>query len=126
MRHTCEHCAQRYEMPDHKVIGKVLKVRCKSCEGVMHVVGPREGFDPEKDFRPPTLTGVQAYQTNGNGGAGVSHAGRVWWAGIGGKAHGPFSTQEVERLIDRGDVHARTRMWQTGMDNWVRISESPH
>ena len=124
MRHTCEYCAQRYEMPDHKVIGKVLKVRCKTCQGVMHVVGPREGFDPEGEHRPPTLTGVKAYKP-GQSGEDVSHKGRVWWAGIGGRAHGPFSTQEVERLIDRGDIHARTRMWQSGMKNWVRISESP-
>ena len=122
MKHACEHCAQRYEIPTQKVIGKVLKVRCKSCEGTMEVVGPREGFDPLKDSSPPSIAQTQNQPATQNP---LQKGGRIWWCGIGGKAHGPFSSQEVERLVDRGDVHARTRMWQSGMKNWVRISESP-
>ena len=33
MKHACEHCQQRYDIPDEKVLGKILKVRCKTCGG---------------------------------------------------------------------------------------------
>jgi predicted Zn finger-like uncharacterized protein len=127
MKHTCEHCTQRYDIPDEKVLGKILKVRCKTCSGVMSVMGPHENVkeDAEGDYRPPTLTGVQAYRASEDGEA-LPASGRVWWCGIGGRAHGPFMERELERLVDRGEVHARTRMWRSGMSSWARISESPN
>ena len=39
MKHTCETCRARYEIPDARARGKVLRVRCKACAGVMRVVG---------------------------------------------------------------------------------------
>ncbi len=39
MHHTCEHCDTRYDIPDDKVAGRFLKVRCKRCQRTMHVVG---------------------------------------------------------------------------------------
>ena len=126
MKHTCEHCTQRYDIPDEKVLGKILKVRCKTCSGVMRVMGPRESEKEQtEDYRPPTLTGVKPYRPSEDGEA-LPSSGRVWWCGIGGRAHGPFVAHELERLVDRGDVHARTRMWRSGMSSWARISESPN
>ena len=122
MKHTCEHCTQRYDIPDEKVLGKILKVRCKTCRGVMNVMGPQAELDG--DHRPPTLTGVQPYKGQ-NAHQALDIKGRVWWCGIGGRAHGPFRADELERLIERGDIHARTRMWRNGMSSWMRISESP-
>ena len=122
MKHTCEHCTQRYDIPDEKVMGKILKVRCKTCSGVMSVMGPQIISNEEQ--RPPTLTGVKPYKPNGEA-QNLEIQGRVWWCGIGGRAHGPFRVEELERLIERGDVHARTRMWRNGMSSWMRISESP-
>lgn len=126
MKHTCENCTQRYDIPDEKVLGKILKVRCKTCLGVMRVMGPQEDTSAQSDdYRPPTLTGVQPYRPSQEAEA-LPSAGRVWWCGIGGRAHGPFVAHELERLVDRGDVHARTRMWRSGMSSWARISESPN
>ena len=123
MRHRCEHCGQRYSIPDEKVVGKVLKVRCKVCQGVMAVMGPRADFNAKRDARPPTLTGIQPYRPSQK--QLPSSGGRVWWCGIGGKPHGPFAESELDRLITRGDVHARTRLWRSGMEEWERICESP-
>ncbi len=39
MKHTCEHCSTRYELPDDRVRGRVLKVRCRTCTCVMRVTG---------------------------------------------------------------------------------------
>jgi predicted Zn finger-like uncharacterized protein len=99
MRHTCEHCETAYEIPDDKVAGKFLKVRCKMCHGTMHVVG------------------LRALDAQGEQGA-------VWWCAIAHEPRGPYREDEVMSLVSLGDVHARTRMWCAGMAGWERVCES--
>ena len=99
MRHTCEHCKTGYEIPDDKVAGRFLKVRCKRCQGTMHVVG---------------LRSLDA--------AGAD--GAVWWCALGNEPLGPYREDEVLALVDGGSLHARTRMWCAGMTGWERVCES--
>jgi predicted Zn finger-like uncharacterized protein len=99
MRHTCEHCQSAYEIPDEKVAGRFLKVRCKRCQATMHVVG----------LRPPDATG---------------HDDAAWWCAIANEPRGPYREDEVKALVAAGDVHARTRMWASGMPGWQRVAES--
>jgi len=99
MKHTCEHCASAYEIPDERVAGRFLKVRCKRCKGTMHVVG------------------LRALDAKGENGA-------IWWCSVANEPRGPFREDEVRALIEMGDVHERTRMWCMGMPGWERIYES--
>jgi predicted Zn finger-like uncharacterized protein len=99
MRHSCEHCHTVYAIPDHKVAGRFVKVRCKSCHGTMHVVG----------------LGLQAQAATGE----------RWWCALQGQPRGPFTRDEVLLFVDLGDVSARTRMWRPGMQGWERVCESP-
>lgn len=103
MRHDCERCHAKYEIPDDKVAGRFLKVRCKKCEGTMHVVG------------------LRALDAAGSNGA-------VWWCALGAGARqmplGPYREDEVLALTTDGTVHARTRMWCAGMTGWERVCES--
>jgi predicted Zn finger-like uncharacterized protein len=94
MRHTCEFCETRYDIDDVKVAGKFLKVRCRVCNGSMHVVGV--------DMR----------------------AAGTWWVCIGGTAMGPYFQDAVKELVKVGDVHAKTKMWTKGMPGWSRVCES--
>jgi predicted Zn finger-like uncharacterized protein len=96
MRHTCEHCHTLYEIPDHKVAGRFVKVRCKSCSGTMHVVGV----------------------------AGGKRRGDQWWVAVQGRPCGPLSREDVLAFVDAGDVSARSRMWRPGMPGWERVCES--
>jgi predicted Zn finger-like uncharacterized protein len=96
MRHTCEHCHTVYAIPDHKVAGRFVKVRCKACSGTMHVVGIDAG----------------------------APAGERYWVAMQGQPKGPFSRDEVLLFVDLGDVSARTRMWKPGMAGWERVCEA--
>ena len=129
MRTRCLKCKTKYEIPDSRVIGKVLRVRCKRCKNVMKVVGPTHAFDPRLHQHPPTLTGIKPYHAGQDSApvqTSVQYAeGPVWWCGIGGRSHGPFSPGEVYKLIQRNEIHARTFMWRKGMESWERIGESP-
>jgi predicted Zn finger-like uncharacterized protein len=96
MRHTCEHCHTAYDIADHKVAGRFVKVRCKMCQQTMHVVGVKADTTPSERY----------------------------WCAIKGQSRGPFNRQEVELLVSFGDVSARTRLWQPGMKGWERVCES--
>lgn len=94
MRHTCEHCETAYEIPDARVAGRFVKVRCAQCRGTMHVVGVK-GVDKSR-----------------------------YWCAIGNEPKGPFTRDEILLFVDLGDVSARTRMWRPGMAGWERVCES--
>ena len=121
MKTSCPHCFARYALPDARVAGKVLRIRCKRCQGVMKVVGPTM----DAQIRPPTMTGMQAYrpaQTVTRLAVGQS---KEWFAGIAGTPHGPYSGDQLQELCRRGDIHDRTYLWTRGMSNWERICASP-
>jgi predicted Zn finger-like uncharacterized protein len=40
MKFVCDKCGTRYGIPDQRVAGRVLRVRCKTCRTVIDVVGP--------------------------------------------------------------------------------------
>ena len=42
MKFTCERCNTRYTIPDEKLKGKILKVRCKTCGNIMTVGGHKK------------------------------------------------------------------------------------
>ncbi len=94
MRHTCEHCETAYEIPDAKVAGRFVKVRCGQCKGTMHVVG------------------VKARDTT------------KYWCAIRNEPKGPFTRDEILLFVDLGEVSARSRMWRPGMQGWERVCES--
>lgn len=42
MKFQCETCAAKYVIPDERVAGRFLRVRCKRCREIMEVLGPRQ------------------------------------------------------------------------------------
>ncbi|MBI5494321.1 MAG: zinc-ribbon domain-containing protein [Deltaproteobacteria bacterium] len=40
MKFACETCSTKYVIPDERVAGRLLRVRCKRCRAVMEVLGP--------------------------------------------------------------------------------------
>ncbi|MEW5849304.1 MAG: GYF domain-containing protein [Myxococcota bacterium] len=98
MRHVCEHCNQKYAIPDARVAGKVLKVRCKRCSGVMQVDGSHVSASAPSD-EPEA---------------------REWFVAISGQAQGPYTRTQVLELVERGEVRERTLLWRPGMEAWRR------
>lgn len=96
MRHTCEHCDTAYEIPDARVAGKFVKVRCQSCRGTMHVVGLKVSARDDSK----------------------------WWCAIKNQPKGPFTRDEILLFVDLGEVSARSRLWKPGMARWERVCES--
>ena len=123
MKITCESCETRYAIPEERVAGKVLLIRCKECRNVMRVVGPSDNFDIDVHIPPPTLT--NAVPLNLGNTLSVALEEPIWWVGIEGRPHGPYNRSEIEALVSRDEVHARSLMWASPWTQWERVAESP-
>lgn len=47
-----------------------------------------------------------------------------FWVAQDGKRTGPFSTTQLKTLVDSGKLTRETLVWKTGLENWVKASES--
>jgi hypothetical protein len=126
MKIDCHCCHARYQIPDERVVGRVLKIRCKRCSDVMEVVGPTAITPGQED--PPSLAQVRPFIPGLNMPLVTAPPVQleqhpVWWAAIAGRPHGPYTQGEVLALVDRGDVHARTRLWRPPWREWERVCE---
>src|SRR3569623_916094 len=80
MKFVCERCHTKYSIADEKVRGKVLKVRCKSCETVITVRETGATIDdagsgvPKE--APHTRSGTLDARTGDSAAIGVGPAGR--------------------------------------------------
>lgn len=48
-----------------------------------------------------------------------------WYAGIGGKQVGPLTVEQLQNLIQQGQVTKETLLWKQGMDNWAAARTIP-
>jgi predicted Zn finger-like uncharacterized protein len=110
MKHLCEHCGQKYAIPDERLAGKVLKVRCQKCTGVMLVDG--SSLVSGNVSIPPVVARVREEAPR-----------KEWYVGIAGKPYGPYARNDVIELVERGEVRMRTFMWRSGLDAWQRVCD---
>ncbi|MDP6942771.1 MAG: GYF domain-containing protein, partial [Myxococcota bacterium] len=99
---ACGRCRTRYKIPDDKVLGRVLKVRCKSCGAVVVV-------------RDPALASHSAPV------APASEA--EWFVAIRGRQHGPMSLAALVTLAQDGTVSATNYAWRNGMAEWLKVRD---
>lgn len=151
MKFACEQCATKYSIADERVRGRVLKIRCKSCN---HVITVREP-DPVPAPRSyadsgPLETAVQqsiersfgahaALEENGSEhtvvsggplpGIGGELAGAddsEWYVSFDGEQEGPFSLAKAhERIRAERPRGKEMHCWKPGFFVWLPIEEVP-
>jgi len=80
---ACGKCRTRYKLPDEKVSGRVLRVRCKSCGAVVHV-------------RDPALPVERT--------SAVPASEAEWFVAVNGQQHGPMTLASLLSLAQDGTV----------------------
>ena len=55
MKFVCDRCQTKYSIPDERVRGKVLKVKCKTCANLITV----------REARSPSVAGVATLSAGG-------------------------------------------------------------
>lgn len=115
MKITCQACAAKYTIADDKVLGKVVKIRCKKCGATIVV----NGNDPA---------------AAGGGGAGAQAApaydyasqgagGEQWTVNVADGDQRTMSDQEVADAYHAGVITDETFCWKDGMTDWLPLRE---
>ena len=55
MKFSCDHCKTKYSIPEDKVRGKILKIRCKKCKNIIVVREPGAEPQPVQPAMEPSV-----------------------------------------------------------------------
>ncbi|MFW6044718.1 MAG: GYF domain-containing protein [Planctomycetota bacterium] len=76
---------------------------------------------PEKQTTPPAPSAVQEKEQPET--ASQSDQETLWYVAHGGKQYGPYSENQMWKLIEDGRVMAKTRLWNKRMDKWCAADD---
>src|SRR5690349_790588 len=98
MKVVCETCEAKYQIPDERVAGRRLKIRCRKCGGVMEARGDE-------------LVAQHA-----------APGGTVeWFASVDGTPIGPLTTDEIVSRISTGVLEWDAHVWREGYSEWKTV-----
>jgi len=112
MKITCDSCQAKYTIADEKVVGKIVKIKCKKC-GTTIVVN---GNDAAANG------GLAEAHAHANGGA-AGGADDEWTVNVSDDDQRTMSTQQLVDDYGRGVLNADTYVWRDGMADWLPISD---
>jgi predicted Zn finger-like uncharacterized protein len=122
MKIACQSCQAKYTIADEKVLGRVVKIRCKKC-GSTIVINGNEAADTA--LSPPD--DATAVARGGSGGAFDYSApqGDEWTVNV---AEGDQRTMRLAEIVAEyksGVVNDETYCWKDGMNDWLPLREIP-
>jgi predicted Zn finger-like uncharacterized protein len=113
MKITCQACQAKYTIADEKVVGKIVKIRCKKC-GATIVVNGNEPLAGSSS--PPEGGGAFDY-------AGQGTALVPWTVNVADGDQRTMTEPEIAVAYRAGVVNGETFCWTEGMADWLPIQE---
>src|SRR5579859_4340232 len=104
MKITCQACAAKYTIADDKVLGKVVKIRCKKCGATILVNG-----------NDPSAAGSTSLSPVPPSAYGSSSATEVWTVSVADGDQRTMTDEEVVAAFRAGTIDAETYVWKDGM-----------
>jgi predicted Zn finger-like uncharacterized protein len=117
MKITCQACAAKYTIADEKVLGKVVKIRCKKC-GATIVVNGNDPAAIGSGAAGPASQAAPAYDYAQQG-AGAE----PWTVNVADGDQRTMTDQEVVDAYHAGVVTDETFCWKDGMTDWLPLRE---
>jgi predicted Zn finger-like uncharacterized protein len=110
MKISCQSCQAKYTIADEKVLGKVVKIRCKKCSATIVINGnePR----PSEDNAD---THVFDYAAGNNA--------EQWTVNVADGDQRTMTPQEIAAEYKNGVVNDETFCWKDGMADWLPLRE---
>jgi predicted Zn finger-like uncharacterized protein len=106
MRVVCDACQAKYQIPDERVAGRKLKIRCRKCGGAIIVRGDH---GTAEHAGPAPL---------------ASAAELEWHVSLEGEQHGPYPTEQMASMLRAGQVAWDAHVWHEGYAGWKTAGES--
>lgn len=114
MKITCQACAAKYTIADEKVLGKVVKIRCKKCGATIIV----NGNDPAAMSAGPAPHSYDYAHS-----AAQAAQGEPWTVNVADGDQRTMTEQEIAGAYHAGVVSDDTFCWRDGMNDWLPIRE---
>src|SRR5262245_5222300 len=131
MKFVCDSCSTKYSIADERVRGRVLKIRCKSCNHVITVrdeahrqaesvnesIGSSFGPTQFKEGSDSTvLSAVPPGDAIGN----------EWYVSFDGEQEGPYSIDRAcERVREQQPKGKEAHAWRPGFFIWLPVDDVP-
>ena len=115
MKIACQSCQAKYTIADEKVVGKVVKIRCKKC-GSTIVVNGQDGGQAAPVEEPTEVRSSSAEL----GAAGDPEA---WTVNVADNDQRTMTTHQIVAEFATGTVTDETYCWRDGMGDWLPLRE---
>jgi predicted Zn finger-like uncharacterized protein len=117
MKISCQSCQAKYTIADDKVLGKIVKIRCKKCGATIVV----DGHNP--------ATGSASGDTTSGEGTAAAHAderdAQEWTVNVAEGDQRTMKDEEVIAAYRSGTINEETYCWRDGMADWAALAEIP-
>lgn len=104
MKISCQSCQAKYTIADDKVVGKIVKIRCKKCSSTIVINGNETSGGDSVD--------AQSFDHN-----------EQWMVNVADGDQRTLSIADLVREYQDGVVNDDTFCWKDGMADWLPIRE---
>jgi predicted Zn finger-like uncharacterized protein len=108
MKITCQSCQAKYTIADEKVLGKIVKIRCKKCSSTIVVNGSDTSSAPSYGA------------AEGADGGGQDDS---WTVNVGDGDQRTMTDGEIVAAFQAGVIGNETFCWKDGMGDWLPLRE---
>jgi predicted Zn finger-like uncharacterized protein len=119
MKIACQSCQAKYTIADEKVLGRVVKIRCKKCGATIVINGNETGAAgaemPEE--RTVAMPNSQAFDYAGQ------QAEEPWTVNVADGDQRTMTTADLVAQFKAGVVNDETYCWKDGMGDWLPLRE---
>lgn len=109
MKIQCQSCQAKYTIADEKVLGKVVKIRCKKCSATIVINGNEQ---PQAEDAADTHVFDYANQSN-----------EQWTVNVADGDQRTMTLAEIANEYRAGVVNDETYCWKDGMADWLPLRE---
>jgi predicted Zn finger-like uncharacterized protein len=126
VKFLCDLCKAKYQIPDERVAGKTVRMKCRKCEHMIEVRAAvtETSIDPSKAAREAAESALAA-KAPAKTAPRIAPAPRrpveEWYASIDGATQGPLGMAELRRKAAAGALTEETLVWRDGLDEWQPV-----
>jgi predicted Zn finger-like uncharacterized protein len=127
MKISCQSCAAKYTIADEKVVGKVIKIKCKKCSATIVVNGndpavlaqlaAGEGYASEDQAATQLATRPPSDLAPSNP--------DEWTVSITDDDQRTMTTAQILTEYANGTLSSDTYVWKDGMGDWLPLQQVP-
>ncbi|MEO7110587.1 MAG: zinc-ribbon domain-containing protein, partial [Polyangiaceae bacterium] len=124
MKISCQSCAAKYTIADEKVVGKVIKIKCKKC-GATIVVNGNDPAALAQQIASEAASFDDNAQTQliGQGAAAGLASPDEWTVSVTDDDQQTMTTDQVVAAYAQGTIQGDTYVWRDGMADWLPLAE---